>query len=662
MSGLHSATNRSFWSPEGTGMQRYQQMLQNEDLTPVATSPALPLSPLMVPGESRNVPAVHISRMEAASTNTVTHSTAALARSGSSPAATAKFPDNTGHSSGRKDQLELTHVADNNDESTASGRASAQNQYEGDSMDLRASMVAHTPTLTGVAPRKNTIAVNPLLNKETFEVFVMQLIMYYQMAFKQDNIKSVAPHVPHPQHVENHWLDPAYPQRSVARRLEEGECEHFYRTQEFFFEFYFLGRITLAACAGILCAHMRAIWRISQFRATSAAGVLSMVIGGTKSQYFQEYCDACTAAFLTARKHAHAVSRLMEIMSYRSNYPAFRLTQSLPEGLPLFCFPNGVQLLKTVKPPTFHTFVQTSGLGARLIGCSLTYYNKINEAQVTSLEKLLEDAKMQLHPSPIRQKKILESLYVPYSLCLCINAIFPVMLGAPFPFIAGVHSSYFSMIDPKLCEEAVRVFLDDNRLEFGSLPPPPPLPDKQAKKLIAEISAAGRLFELRGEAWREDRLPLFDDAFSSASDRPASSLMKSAKVDELVRSAFLKFFISALKFYRRLTHCSAGHTQDWRPFLSEMVRSQMFAEFVDSRLFEVGRNPDVVFFDESIDAKMNRYTLNQLMLRSIDTPFLNNSDSKHTKTYVAPSPDTDNLPPPPDPAGYTYPEGLARLK
>ncbi len=71
---------------------------------------------------------------------------------------------------------------------------------------------------------------------------------------------------------------------------------------------------------------------------------------------------------------------------------------------------------------------------------------------------------------------------------------------------------------------------------------------------------------------------------------------------------------------------------------------------------------DVVFFDESIDAKMNRYTLNQLMLRSIDTPFLNNSDSKHTKTYVAPSPDTDNLPPPPDPAGYTYPEGLARLK
>jgi hypothetical protein len=64
---------------------------------------------------------------------------------------------------------------------------------------------------------------------------------------------------------------------------------------------------------------------------------------------------------------------------------------------------------------------------------------------------------------------------------------------------------------------------------------------------------------------------------------------------------------------------------------------------------------DVVFFDESIDAKMNRYTFK---LRSIDTPFLNNSeDNNYTKTYVAPTPDRSNIPP-----SLTYPEGLAKLK
>jgi hypothetical protein len=63
----------------------------------------------------------------------------------------------------------------------------------------------------------------------------------------------------------------------------------------------------------------------------------------------------------------------------------------------------------------------------------------------------------------------------------------------------------------------------------------------------------------------------------------------------------------------------------------------------------------VVFFDESIDAKMNRYTFK---LRSIDTPFLNNSeDKKYTKTYVAPTPDRSNIPP-----SFAYPEGLAKLK
>ena len=48
------------------------------------------------------------------------------------------------------------------------------------------------------------------------------------------------------------------------------------------------------------------------------------VMGGRKSQYFQLYIDLCTHAFLVARKHYNAISMMMEITSYESNYPSFQ--------------------------------------------------------------------------------------------------------------------------------------------------------------------------------------------------------------------------------------------------------------------------------------------------------------------------------------------------
>ena len=64
----------------------------------------------------------------------------------------------------------------------------------------------------------------------------------------------------------------------------------------------------------------------------------------------------------------------------------------------------------------------------------------------------------------------------------------------------------------------------------------------------------------------------------------------------------------------------------------------------------------MVFFDESIDAKMNRYTFK---FQILDTPFLNDSYSKHQKTYVAPSPDMNNLPP--HEGLYVYENGCSKL-
>jgi hypothetical protein len=50
----------------------------------------------------------------------------------------------------------------------------------------------------------------------------------------------------------------------------------------------------------------------------------------------------------------------------------------------------------------------------------------------------------------------------------------------------------------------------------------------------------------------------------------------------------------------------------------------------------------VIFFDESIDAKLNRYTFR---FHSIDTPFLQHerSQKRHQKTYVPPSPALSGL-------------------
>lgn len=49
---------------------------------------------------------------------------------------------------------------------------------------------------------------------------------------------------------------------------------------------------------------------------------------------------------------------------------------------------------------------------------------------------------------------------------------------------------------------------------------------------------------------------------------------------------------------------------------------------------------EILFFDESIEAKINRYTFR---LHKRDTPFLLDDSNKHCKTVVAPTVDADGL-------------------
>lgn len=83
---------------------------------------------------------------------------------------------------------------------------------------------------------------------------------------------------------------------------------------------------------------------------------------------------------------------------------------------------------------------------------------------------------------------------------------------------------------------------------------------------------------------------------------------------------------------------------DYRLFLEELTGTQMFTQFIDERsspAMPEDRIKDITFFDESIDAKMNRYMFN---LQKIDTPFLLDDARLHVKTFVPPSPNIENLP------------------
>jgi hypothetical protein len=154
------------------------------------------------------------------------------------------------------------------------------------------------------------------------------------------------------------------------------------------------------------------------------------------------------------------------------------------------------------------------------------------------------------------------------------------VIGAPFPYIVGIHSSFLASSELSLSEDAAKIFLDDNGVLCGRLGAPPALPDKRYRKLMAKVATVAPVYERRGSDWKSARLPLFDAAFTAATDSvvvdldfdetdnrsggsngnssgnggggntPASKAY--GHVDEEgVRAAFLNFFVAVFKSYRR---------------------------------------------------------------------------------------------------------------
>jgi hypothetical protein len=92
-------------------------------------------------------------------------------------------------------------------------------------------------------------------------------------------------------------------------------------------------------------------------------------------------------------------------------------TPSFPDGLTLFCLPDGLRVSQKSRPPSFFSFVQTSDKGSRLVGSCLTFYEKLNVSQRKGFLALCHES-----PETMREHPDIDDdhmrLYVPRCLCL----------------------------------------------------------------------------------------------------------------------------------------------------------------------------------------------------------------------------------------------------
>lgn len=233
-----------------------------------------------------------------------------------------------------------------------------------------------------------------------------------------------------------------------------------------------------------------------------------------------------------------------------------------------------------------------------------------------------------------------------------------------------------------MSDETIVVDLDRNNIMFGQQTPKlPSLPGKKWKKLKRSLEdIVGHLFwQTRGlekeyESFRRDRMTssefkkiarqkgerdwneklvkrdqAFDLHFTPDSENLESNFNEEEQHRwDRVQEAFLRFFVAVLKDYRSYLdtpnkaarQTTAPDANDWLqwsqqrsfdseafihsqkaeylPFLQHLTMTQHFDDFITKRLYSP-EMPDIIFFDQSIDAKLNR---SRLKLHKVHTPFL----------------------------------------
>ena len=94
-----------------------------------------------------------------------------------------------------------------------------------------------------------------------------------------------------------------------------------------------------------------------------------------------------------------------------------------PDGVTLFCFPNGIQICHEPSNPLFYSFVHTSENGARCMGCCLIFYEQLTDTQFESLKNIVSETE----GIEKAQNLSINKLYAPR--CICLLSHWPFILS-----------------------------------------------------------------------------------------------------------------------------------------------------------------------------------------------------------------------------------------
>ncbi|XP_054038773.1 LOW QUALITY PROTEIN: DENN domain-containing protein 4B [Rissa tridactyla] len=258
--------------------------------------------------------------------------------------------------------------------------------------------------------------------------------------------------------------------------------------------------------------------------------------------------------------------------------------------------------------------------------------------------------------------------YIP----LCPLALADV-LCAPVPFIVGIHSSYFDLYEPP--RDVIFIDLDTNTIfqsEERKLLSPRSLPRRPCKVLLASLhSLSQQLDEMYSGPGEEASLELLLSDAEAAGGRRAQLELEA-------RAAFLRFMACVLRGYRSFLRPIApapapagrdasslfalqaflkSRERAYHRFYGQLLRTQLFTQFIEDCSFASDRDPCLEFFDTCVDKVQAE------LEKPEDTPLMELDDPRggeHTVFITPPEqpagPDGTELP-----ARYRY-DGFPTLR
>ncbi|XP_073464759.1 DENN domain-containing protein 4B isoform X2 [Aquarana catesbeiana] len=247
------------------------------------------------------------------------------------------------------------------------------------------------------------------------------------------------------------------------------------------------------------------------------------------------------------------------------------------------------------------------------------------ESAVTLLLAVLTEQKLLIHSQrPDVLTSVAEALvtiifplrwqcpYIP----LCPLTLSDV-LCAPVPFIVGIHSSYFDLHDPP--QDVLCVDLDTNTLfqsEEKKIPSYQTFPRKPCKVLRNCLSDLHKqLDEMYNKPMEEASLEFLLKDYDLIYARRT-------QLELDVRASFLRFMACLFKGYRSyllpITQAPSERTRDFsnlfnvegfkkskdrahQKFYSQMMKTQMFTQFIEDCSFVNERNASLEFFDKCVE-------------------------------------------------------------